>query len=222
MSAYDSVPTANDRLKQGFGRRIWTGIAVAAVAHFLLFSFWPSIQAADYSYDARALEAVDMPPEIDIPPPPEQIMRPATPVISASADVSEDVTIAPTTFADNPIDALPPPPEPEEVDAMAEYEAFTSAMIRPEVRNRAEVAERMRRLYPSSLRNAGVGGITVLEIWLDDTGAVQQTTVARSSGYPQLDEASLEVIDYVEFTPALNRDRRVKVRLSWPIQWQPQ
>ena len=36
---------------------------------------------------------IELPPEIEIPPPPEAISRPATPVM-ATADIDDDITIA--------------------------------------------------------------------------------------------------------------------------------
>ena len=79
--------TANDRLKDGFGNLFWTAMIVAVVAHVLLFSLWPQMRTPDYDNRASELTAVDLPPEVDVPPPPEPIARPATPVISANADI---------------------------------------------------------------------------------------------------------------------------------------
>lgn len=226
MSEFDNPDTfahetANDRFKEGFGKWFWSGLAVATVVHFLMFAFWPQMSIADSSFDPDELEAIDLPDEIEIPPPPEQIARPATPVISASADISEDITIAPTTFEDNPIDDLPPPPASDD-GALSEYQAFSPSMVKPEVRNRRELAQQMQRLYPSILKDAGIGGTVVLGIWIDEEGVVQRAIVARSSGHKQLDEATMKVIDLVEFSPAMNRDRRVAVRMNFPIVWSPQ
>jgi hypothetical protein len=41
--------------------------------------------------------AIEMPPEVEIPPPPEEIRRPANPVVSA-AQINQDVTISLTDF----------------------------------------------------------------------------------------------------------------------------
>ena len=54
------------------------------------------------------MRLIELPPEIEIPPPPEAISRPATPVMVLT-DIDDDITIAPTTFADSPVDVLPPP-----------------------------------------------------------------------------------------------------------------
>lgn len=212
---------ANERLKDSFGDWFWTGTIVAVVAHFLFFAFSPEFRSVDVSWDASELTAVELPPEeIDVPPPPRMIPRPATPVVSARADVAEDVTIAPTTFFDNPISELPPlEPAPEAAAVLHDYEVFTPRMVRPVVRNVDQVARAMQTRYPPVLREAGIGGTTLVRIWLDEDGVVQRAEVGRSSGFPQLDDASLRVIDVARFSPAMNRDRRVRVVLAWPITW---
>ncbi len=58
-----------------------------------------------------------------------------------------------------------------------------------------------------------------MEVWfqIDVEGSVQQTLVKTSSGHMALDEAALKVAGVIEFTPALNRDKRVPVWISLPI-----
>ena len=97
VPAVDVVETANDRLKRTFSSWFWGSMIVATVLHFSTFAFWPELTAEDFSFTSEELEAIELPPEIEIPPPPQQISRPATPVM-ASADIDEDITIAPTTF----------------------------------------------------------------------------------------------------------------------------
>ena len=110
VQVQEGVPleTANDRFKKSFDTWFWGSVLAATVVHFVLFMFWPSMTAEDVSFDSEELVAIELPPEIEIPPPPQAISRPATPVIAA-ADISEDITIAPTTFEDNPVEELPPP-----------------------------------------------------------------------------------------------------------------
>ena len=113
-----SSETANDLFKRSFDSWFWGSMIVATFVHAALFQFWPTLTAEDVSFTAEELEAIELPPEIEIPPPPEAISRPATPVI-ATATVDEDITIAPTTFEDNPVEDLPPPPTETTVDIAA-------------------------------------------------------------------------------------------------------
>jgi protein TonB len=189
---------------------------LATVAHFAVFSLWPEFTAEDVAYDSAELEAIELPPEIEIPPPPEQIARPATPVI-ATADIDEDITIAPTTFEDNPVEDLPPPPEEVATTDISAAPTFTPFTVRPDIRNRAEVARALEREYPPLLRDAGIGGTVDIWFFIDEEGKVVNTVVDKSSGHKALDDAAVKVADIIQFSPALNRDKRVPVWISLPI-----
>jgi protein TonB len=212
----DSRLTANERFKRSFGAWFWGSMIVATLAHFCFFFFFPELTAEDVSINTEQLEAIDLPPEIEIPPPPQQIARPATPVIAA-ADISEDITIAPTTFEDNPVEDLPPPPEDVTETDISAAPTFTPYTVRPDIKNRAEVARALEREYPPLLRDAGIGGTVQVWFFIDETGRVQNTEVNESSGHKALDEAAMKVADVIEFTPALNRDKQVPVWISLPI-----
>lgn len=213
-----SFETANDRFKQSFSSWFWGSIIAATVVHFMIFQFWPTFTAADVSFSNDELETIELPPEIEIPPPPEQIARPATPVV-ATADIDEDITIAPTTFDENPVEDLPPPPA-EGVTDISANPVFTPMTVRPEIRNREEVVRAMEREYPRILRDAGIGGDVVVWFFISEDGTVLDKRVATSSGHAQLDEAALEVAAVYRFTPALNRDQRVKVWVRFGITFQ--
>jgi len=208
--------TANDRFKRSFGTWFWGSMIVATVGHFALFSFFPEMTAEDVSINTDQLEAIELPPEIEIPPPPEAIARPATPVIAA-ADINEDITIAPTTFEDNPVEDLPPPPEAVTETDISAAPTFTPYTVQPDIKNRTEVARALEREYPPLLRDAGIGGTVQVWFFIDEQGRVQRTQVAESSGHKALDDAAIDVANIIEFTPALNRDKTVPVWISLPI-----
>jgi len=210
--------SANDRFRMGFGKWFWGSLALATIIHFLIFGLWPTMSAADVSMNAVELEAVELPPEIEIPPPPAAIARPATPVVSADADVEEDITIAPTTFAENPIEDLPPPPTATTVaEDISAAPTFTPYTVSPELKNRTEVARALERNYPPLLRDAGVGGTVLVWFFIDETGRVVKTQLNQSSGYQALDDAALRVANVMVFSPAQNRDRKVPVWVALPI-----
>jgi len=207
---------ANDRFKDGFGNWFWGSLLVAAILHFAMFAFWPEMSTADVSFTTDELEAIELPPEVEIPPPPEQIARPATPVIS-DAVIDEDITIAATTFEDNPIENLPPPPTASASEDLASAPRFTPFTVRPELRNRTEIARALERNYPPLLRDAGIGGETLVWFFIDENGRVQNTRINKSSGYDALDQAALTVASEMQFSPALNRDKKVPVWVAIPI-----
>ena len=164
------------------------------------------------------IEAIELPPEIEIPPPPQAISRPATPVM-ATADIEEDITIAPTTFEENPVEDLPPPPEEEAVDISA-APTFTPFTVAPSILNRAEVVRAMEREYPPLLRDAGIGGRAVVFFFIDEGGIVQDFRIPETSGHQALDDAALAVADVYRFSAALNRDKKVPVWVQFPITFQ--
>lgn len=214
--------TANDRFKRSFSAWFWGSLTAATILHFGVFAFFPDLEAEDMSWEVVELEAVDLPPEIEIPPPPQQIARPATPVVSAAA-IDEDITIAPTTFEDNPVEMLPPPPTPTSGDDdLSSFRAFTPDMVQPSLRNRGEVERALQRHYPPLLRDAGIGATVNVTFWIDETGKVVRYQVAQSSGYEAFDEAAVKVADIMQFSPALNRNQPVRVMVAIPIRFQVQ
>ncbi|HEX6135277.1 MAG TPA: M56 family metallopeptidase [Longimicrobiales bacterium] len=94
---------------------------------------------------------------------------------------------------------------------------FTPMTRRPELVNREEVMRALVRNYPPLLRDAGISGRPSIYVFVDTTGTVTRTMVARSSGYPALDEAALHVAGTMRFEPALNRARKVAVWIQLPI-----
>ena len=213
-----ATETANDRLKRNFGSWFWGSMIVATGLHAAAFAFWPDFTAEDFTYTSEELESIELPPEIEIPPPPQQIARPATPVM-AEADIDEDITIAPTTFEENPVDELPPPPEEVATDISA-APTFTPFTVAPDILNRSEVVRAMEREYPPLLRDAGIGGTVRVYFFIDEEGMVRDRRIDVSSGHQALDDAAMAVAEVYRFSPALNRDKQVPVWVSFGITFQ--
>ena len=210
--------TANDRFKRAFDPWLWNSVILATLVHLAVFAFWPQLTAGDLSSTARVLTALELPPVIDIPEPPQPIARPALPVI-ASTDVAEHVTIERTTWQDNPVDDLPPPPAQLTTDVPSERPFFPYD-VAPRVRNVEEVLRSLEREYPATLRQVGIGGTVSVLFYIDGEGRVQETRIERSSGHAALDQAALAVSTVYRFSPALNRDRAVAVWVSIPITFE--
>jgi protein TonB len=177
------------------------------------------MRAEDVSIQTAEMQQMEVTPEIDIPPPPEEIVRPAVPIISTDLNLSSDVTIDPSTFEENPVSSLPPPPLGQ--TNVSDNPAFTPYEVRPELKNRAEFQRALQRSYPPTLRDAGIGGTVVLWVKIDEAGEVTDTRVITSSGYEALDALAQKLMrETARFSPALNRDQRVPVWIQLPVTFQ--
>ena len=208
--------SANDKFKAHYATVTYWGVIIATIAHFAVFEFFPQLNAADLGTVSEEIISVDLPPEVKIPPPPEQIARPATPVVSSDVSLDEDITIAPTTFEDNPVENLPPPPQGA---APIDQPSYIPRDVEPRLKNGSEVRRVLERSYPSMLREAGIGGRVILWVFVDEDGKAARTQVQTSSGYAQLDAAAEQVAAEMEFSPAMNRDRPVGVWIAQPIDF---
>ncbi len=207
--------TANDRFKRRFGAWLWGSVIVATFVHFALIKYFPTLRAADFSFRASELETIELPPEIKIPPRPEAIKRPALPVV-AKTELEEDITIAPTTFDENPVNDLPPPPS-DRAAGLGDQPVFTPYTVAPALRDPRRATRIVERQYPRLLKDAGIGGTVVVWAFIDEVGLVKNTAVNASSGYAPLDEAASRAVLQFEFRPALNRDETVPVWVALPI-----
>lgn len=212
--------TANDRLKGSFAERLWGSLAIAAMLHFAVLAYWPEMSVAAPGSGAEPVGLIAMPPEVEIPPPPKELPRPAVPLPSMDVDIDPDLTIAPTTFPDNPSEALPAPRTGTGVD-VSEAPVWTPHEVKPGLLNAGDYLRALERRYPPLLRDAGVGGTVLLWVYVDATGAVGNTRVVSSSGEPQLDLIAEEVMrEVARFRPALNRDRVVPVWVQIPVTFE--
>lgn len=205
--------TANDQFKNKNGSWTAASLILAVMGHFALFGFVKPFQAADLGVLDKEMEAINLPPEVKIPPPPEQIARPATPKV-ASVEVSEDVTIAPSTFDANPVENLPPPPKSG--GSPADRPSFIPYDTPPKLLNTEEIKDLLVKEYPPQLEEAGVNSRVELWIYVDRDGRVENAQVKTSSGNAQVDDAALRIADKMRFKPAMNRDKRTDV---WVSQW---
>jgi TonB family protein len=210
------LQTANERFKRGNDGRIAVMVLASVALHFAVFQFFPDLQAADLSVDGDEITAIELPPEVRIPPPPEQIARPARPRVAAAA-VAEDITIAATTFEENPVDNLPPPPagaDPSEVPS------YIARDIEPRLENSREIRDQLRKQYPPDLRDSGIGGRVVLWVFVEEDGSPGAFRVQESSGHMKLDQAAERIAERMVFSPAMLRDRPVAVWIAMPITFE--
>ena len=210
--------SANDRFKRQQSTLVSLGLILAVTVHFAFFALFPRLYAADLTGIGGEIEALNLPPEVRIPPPPQQIARPATPRVAA-VEVNEDVTIAPTTFEANPAENLPPPPRvgtpsPDDRPTFIPYD------MPPRLLNPDEIRTALARLYPDRLREAGIEGSVVLWIFIDSKGEVRKSQVQTGSGYDAMDRVAQEIVERMRFAPAKNRDKTTPVWVAQKITFE--
>ena len=96
-------------------------------------------------------------------------------MLSTNLDIPDNISIGPTTFDDNPIATLPPPPLGQ--TNVSDQPAFTPYEVKPELRNRAEFARELERDYPPMLREAGIGGTVTMQFIIEPDGTVDESTL---------------------------------------------
>ena len=94
---------------------------------------------------------------------------------------------------------------------------FVEHTAQPRLLNADRLSRAIEEEYPRTLREAGVGGRTVVHILVSEEGRVQEQVVKESSGNAALDNAALRAIRVARFAPAINRDRSVELWIEMPI-----
>lgn len=208
--------SASTRFRRHGNDILAVALMLSALAHFAFFRFFQGFGVPDLEAAGTAVTAVELPPEIEIPPPPEAVARPATPTV-ASVELSEDITIAPTTFEANPVESLGPPPLEEAAADRSQRPQFIPYDTRPRLLNGAQIERLLLTEYPAPLRDAGIGGRVVMWLYVDLSGDVARTVVKESSGQALLDAAAERIAARMRFEPARNRDKVTAVWVSQPI-----
>ncbi|HSJ10409.1 MAG TPA: TonB family protein [Longimicrobiales bacterium] len=142
---------------------------------------------------------------------------PAAPAVGGDDVVQDDPVLVDAT----PLELTMPADTPVVGARIEDGPTFTPMTTRPELRNVADVRRALIDAYPPLLRDAGTGGTAVVWFLIGEDGSVRRTQLSRSSGFPALDHASLEVASVMQFGPALNRDVRVPVWVEIPIVFSP-
>ena len=195
---------ANFQFKQKYMRTLEIALLVAGLIHLIAFLAVPPIDITPYSLEEEELVAVDIPDEIFIPPPPEEIERPKLPTeLEISDDASLDETIPETDF--NPFD---PPEITEDTGGGESFFAFDTP---------PQPLKQSSPEYPELARQAGAEGTVWVTVTIDETGRVIDAVVTESDTIQSLEQAALKAARDWLFTPAKQRDQPVKARITIPF-----
>ena len=178
----------------------------------LLSSLFYSFKKFEYS-NKLIIPRPDKPTVVVFIPPtkhPEKIVRPTVPAILMPKD--EDEFCDEVEYDLNKIDigvllanSKPPVGDEEEIFD------FIAVSKKPEILVKAQPT------YPELARKAGIDGQVVIIVVIDKTGNVEEAEIFKS--IPMLDDAALEAAKRCKFTPAMQRDKYVKVRMAIPFKF---
>jgi protein TonB len=198
------------RLNERYIRYCAYCLAISTAIHIVYILFGQGPPSRPYRYDEEAIQLVEIPDEIDIPPPPPEVERPEIPAIPVEPEVSSDAEtptepLPPTTL--NPFAppvAVPPPP-PEET-----FVAFDTPPQRVEV---------VEPVYPEIARELHAQGTVLVQVTVDETGKVIDAVVVESTTIEALEQAALKAARASQFRPAKQRDVPVKARIVIPFRF---
>jgi protein TonB len=137
--------------------------------------------------------------------------RPSVPIASEDEDLPEDETIDITDL--NLEDEPPPPPPPD--DGAIVFVPYDE----PPMPIGGFQAIQKRLVYPEIARKAGVEGRVLVWAQVDVDGSVVRTKIVKSLGPNGCDEAAVNAIKSVDWKPAKQRDRPVKVWIAVPVDF---
>jgi len=193
----------NYSFKKMFRLHIRIGFLVTLVAFVLGFVFIPEFETKPYKPRVRTVIRIDkMPPQLENiakPPPPR---RPKMPVAAKTDKDVEVTTIDKTNFTDEdgkvPVIEFEPPP-------------FVAYQVPPKPLN----LDKVKFDYPAVFQ---IEGAVFLELWIDKEGNVRKVILTKSL-HPVFDKIAIEGAKKLEFSPAIQWDKPVAVRYSFPVHF---
>lgn len=202
------VAVENYRFKSGYSRYIRNSFYIVLVMHAILFYFTPKFTFKPYVLREEYFEAIELPTQFELPPPPKEVLAPAVPIEAAEGEqTDDDADIAPTSF--DRIEDVPPPPPPPSEQAQ-EFYAFDEPPV---------LIKFVNPRYPDLARQAGIEGTVLLNVLVGDDGKVLQVSVIQSDVTPAMEKSAIEASKQFMFKPAKQRTVPVKARVAIPIRF---
>jgi len=191
-------------LKKQYPLNIRVGFLIALVLLILGFVFMPEIESQPYQPKVtRAIRVDKLPPQLENivkPPPPP---KPKMPVAAKSDEEVEAQTIDKTDF-----DGL----EKKKADVEFAPPKFVAYEVAPKPLNE----KIMQGIYPEMAIRSRIEGKLFLELWIDTNGKVRNVIITKPL-FPAIDKVAKEKAYQLKFTPAMQRDKPVAVRLAYPV-----
>lgn len=199
--------SANKVFKAKYPKYLRNALLGAVGLHVALFVLSPPFTFKPYQLKEEQFEVIDIPDNIEIPPPPQEVQMPQVPVEAADDEADEAEELPETSFDD--FEDLPPPPPPGGGD-----QGVFLAFDEPPVMIHFEVPT-----YPDLAREAGIEGTVRVKVLVGEDGKVINVEVVSSDVTPAMDRAALAAAKKCIFKPAKQRTTPVKAQVVIPFSF---
>lgn len=197
--------SANKAFKQRYSQYIRNALYGAVVFHVLLFVLSPPFTFKPYTLNEERFEVIDIPDNIEIPPPPKEVAMPQVPVEAADDEADESEDLPETSF--DTFDDLPPPPPPGGGGG-----GVFLAFDEPPMLTHFEVPE-----YPDLAREAGIEGTVRIKVLVAEDGKVLTAELISSDVTDAMVKSALAAARRCRFSPAKQRTTPVKAHVMIPF-----
>ena len=205
-------------LRRSYRKVFWACVGISAFIHLVFVVGYPDIDVKAYAKSQEPiiiqLEQVPETKQQRRPPPPP---RPVVPIVSDNPDIPDDATIETTDF--DLLADLAPPPALVEFDTEVEVEEEEVEYAELWMLEQKPVATReVTPEYPRRARELKIEDTVVVEMYLNERGRVDSVRVI--SGNPLLHEVTKDAAMQWEFTPAMQNDRPVRLKVAVPFSFE--
>jgi len=202
--------TANSRLHESYSSYFRWFVFAAVAMHTILIFFVVAPQGEGFAVIRKETIVIPIPPELRIPPPPDEMARPATPVVSDKA--IEDITIT-ETLLDVNVPDLPAVKLGDE-PMVRPFRPYTDPPRCVDNCGPDDVLGHM----PDLVKKTGVTCEVVVGLHIDTSGVVKAADILKSSGNRACDSAVEKWAPTTRWTTAYNRDEPVPVWIAQPVR----
>jgi hypothetical protein len=202
--------TANSQLHESYGSYFRWFVLTAVAIHTILIFFVVAPRGEGFAVTKKEIIVIPLEPEYKIPPPPEEMARPARPVVSDEA--IEDITIA-ETLLDINVPDLPAVNLGDE-PTVRPFRPYTEP---PRCKDNCSSDDVLGHL-PTLVKKTGVTCEVVVGLHIATSGVVKTADILKSSGNQACDSAVEKWAPTTRWTTAYNRDEPVAVWIAQPVR----
>ncbi len=208
------IPQAD--IKSKSRRYFEISLIISLLLIIAAFRFFPSLEGSSGSIDVKEevvkVEDIENTRQENRPPPPP---RPPIPIEAPSTETMQDVDISSEIDLSQQMTAPPEPPKTAPKEDEDVY--FEAVEDQPTIIGGLDAIKKYL-VYPDLAIRAGVEGTVTVLAYVDRNGNVTRAEVLRGIG-GGCDEAAVEAVKKVKFTPGMQRGKPVNVKVAVPVRF---